>query len=248
MMFERFTGPARQVVVQAQHQARRFGHSYIGPEHLFLGMVTIEDPASALLHDLGFTPERTEAAFIRLTRTQPLGPASESASTSASESCGRPGGPAPVPADPAVNPLAGLDADALAAIGIDLDEVRTRIEAAFGPGALSRAASRGHQHEPRRPLHRRLLRRRGPGHPARRRGPNTGPVRGHIPFTPRAKKSLELSLREALSLGDNYIGMEHLALALTSMRDGLVPRILADLDVTADTIRVALLDQHRKAS
>jgi hypothetical protein len=251
MMFERFTGQARQVVVRSQHQARRFGHSYIGPEHLFLGMVTIEDPASALLNDLGLTPERTEAAFIRLTRSRPLGPASESGSEpgseSGSESCGRPG-PAPVPADPAVNPLAGLDADALAAIGIDLDEVRTRIEAAFGPGALSRAAYRGHQHEPRRPLHRRLLRRRGPGHPARRRGRNSGSVRGHIPFTPRAKKILELSLREALSLGDNYIGMEHLALALTSMRDGVVPRILAELDVTPATIRVALLDQHRKAS
>ena len=35
-MFERFTAPARQVVVQAQHSARRFGHNYIGPEHLFL--------------------------------------------------------------------------------------------------------------------------------------------------------------------------------------------------------------------
>ena len=247
-MFERFTGQARQVVVRAQHQARRFGHSYIGPEHLFLGMVTIEDaPASAVLHDLGLTPERTDAVFSRLTGARPR-PVGESGHQSLGESCGWPGAPAPVPADPAVNPLAGLDADALAAIGIDLDEVRTRIEATFGPGALSRAASRSHLPETRRPLHRRLLRRRGPGHPARRRGPNNGPVRGHIPFTPRAKKSLELSLREALSLGDNYIGLEHLALALTSMRDGLVPKILAELDVTPVTIRAALLDQHRKAS
>jgi hypothetical protein len=248
MMFERFTGQARQVVVRAQHQARRFGHSYIGPEHLVLGMVTIEDPASALLNDLGLTPERTDAAFIRLTGAQPRGPAGDATDGSVGQSCGWPTGPAPVPADPAVNPLAGLDADALAAIGIDLDEVRTRIEATFGPGALSRAAFRSHQRETRRPLHRRLLRRRGPGHPARRRGPNNGPVRGHIPFTPRAKKSLELSLREALSLGDNYIGMEHLALALTSMRDGLVPKLLAELDVTPAIIRAALLDQHRKAS
>jgi hypothetical protein len=248
MMFERFTGQARQVVVRAQHQARRFGHSYIGPEHLLLGLITIEDPASALLNDLGLTPERTDAAFIRLTGALPRGPASEAAGDPADLPGGWPGGPAPVPADAAVNPLAGLDADALAAIGIDLDEVRTRIEATFGPGALSRAASRSLLHETRRPLHRRLLRRRGPGHPARRRGPNNGPVRGHIPFTPRAKKSLELALREALSLGDNYIGLEHLALALTSMRDGLVPRILIELDVTPATIRAALLDQHRKAS
>ena len=39
---------------------------------------------------------------------------------------------------------------------------------------------------------------------------------GHIPFTPRAKKVLELSLREALKLGHNYIGTEHLLLALLS--------------------------------
>ncbi len=246
-MFERFSGRARRVVVQAQHNARRYGHNFIGPEHLFLGIVSDEeDPVSAVLRDLGLTPERTEAAFARLTRSQPLGP---SAPGSAQPGDAQPGSLAPAPADPALNPLAGLDADALASIGIDLDEVRTRIEATFGPGALSRAASRSYQCEPRRPLHRRLLRRRGRGHPARRPGrPGPAQVRGHIPFTPRAKKSLELSLREALSLGDNYIGMEHLALALTSMRDGLVPRILAELDVAPATIRAALLDQHRKAS
>jgi ClpA/ClpB-like protein len=241
MMFERFTGPARQVVVQAQHHARRYGHNFIGPEHLLLGVVLNEDdPASAVLRDLGLTPERTEAEFARLTRSQPLGPAGRAG--------GQPGCPAPAPAgppaEPAANPLAGLDADALATIGIDLDEVRTRIEATFGPGALSRAVPCGQQRRPRGPLHRRLLRRgrRGPGRP----GPL--PSRGHIPFTPRAKKSLELSLREALTLGDNYIGLEHVALALTSMRDGLVPAIMAGLKVSPDAIRAALLDQHRKAS
>ena len=240
-MFERFTRPARQVVVQAQHNARRFGHNYIGPEHLFLGLVSAEDPASALLRDLGLTPERTEAEFIRLTGSQPADPDRPSSGIP-------PTGPTPIPAnpDPAVNPLAGLDADALASIGIDLDEVRTRIEATFGPGALSRAAvPRGPHH---RPLHHRLLRRgrRGPGRPARHPGP--APTRGHIPFTPRAKKSLELSLREALSLGDTYIGLEHVALALTSMKDGVVAKILTGVGVSPDTIRAALLDQHRKAS
>jgi hypothetical protein len=260
MMFERFTRPARQVVVQAQHNARRYGHNFIGPEHLFLGVVTNEDdPASAVLRDLGLTPERTEAEFARLTGSQPIGPASAAGGLTLSPAPEPPASPAnPIntdnPADPTgaeANPLAGLDADALASIGIDLDEVRTRIEATFGPGALSRSVPGGRQRHPRGPLHRRLLRRRGrrgPGRPARRRGRNNSPVRGHIPFTPRAKKSLELSLREALSLGDNYIGMEHVALALTGMKDGLVPRILAGLAVPPAAIRAALLDQHRKAS
>jgi ATP-dependent Clp protease ATP-binding subunit ClpC len=43
---------------------------------------------------------------------------------------------------------------------------------------------------------------------------------GHIPFTPRAKKVLELSLREALQLGHNYIGTEHLLLALLELEAG----------------------------
>jgi ATP-dependent Clp protease ATP-binding subunit ClpA len=231
MMFERFTGTARLVVVQAQHNARRFGHNYIGPEHLFLGLVTADDPASALLRDLGLTPERTEAEFSRLTGSQPDGP---------------PGSKAPFrpPAGPSAGPLAGLDAEALAAIGIDLDEVRTRIEATFGPGALSRAVPP----QQRGPARRRLLRRgrRGPG----RTGPEAGLVtsRGHIPFTPRAKKVLELSLREAVGLGDNYIGIEHVALALFRLRDGVVPHLLASLEVSPETLRAALLDQHRKAS
>jgi hypothetical protein len=236
MMFERFTRAGRQAVVQAQHNARRFGHTFIGPEHLFLAVVAADDPASALLRDLGLTPERTEAEFIRLTRAKP-GPV--------------PPGPGPRPvADPAeTGPLAGLDRDALASIGIDLDEVQTRIEATFGPGALSRAVPRDQQRHPLGPaLGRGLLRRNR--RPRGRSGKDTGiaTVRGHIPFTPRAKKSLELSLREALSLGDNYIGMEHVALALISMRDGVVPHLLAGLGVSPDTVRVALLDQHRKAS
>ena len=230
-MFERFTESARQVVVQAQHHARRFHHNYIGPEHLLLGVVTSEDdPVSALLRDLGLTPERTEAEFSRLTRSKPVG---------------EPGTKAPLaPADPPPGPLAGLDADALAAIGIDLDEVRTRIEATFGPGALSRAVPRDRRGHPAR---RRFLRRGrpGPGRP----GPDGRSGAPHrIPFTPRAKKVLELSLREAVGLGDNYIGMEHVALALIRLDDGVVPQLLARLDVSPEVIRAALLDQHRKAS
>ena len=89
--------------------------------------------------------------------------------------------------------------------------------------------------------------RRLPGIPAGT-GPGNGAPPHHIPFTPRAKKVLELSLREALALGDNYIGMEHVALALLRVQDGVVPKLLANLQVSPDVIRAALLDQHRKAS
>jgi ATP-dependent Clp protease ATP-binding subunit ClpA len=62
-------------------------------------------------------------------------------------------------------------------------------------------------------------------------------VLGQIPFTPRAKKVLELSLREALSLGHNYIGTEHILLGLAREGEGVAARILLDYDVDAGKIR-----------
>jgi ATP-dependent Clp protease ATP-binding subunit ClpA len=80
------------------------------------------------------------------------------------------------------------DAKALETIGIDLEAIRASIEAEFGVGALdmTRAA-------------RRRQKKKGLGSP---------------PFTPAAKKSLELSLRVALGVGDNFIGTEHLLLGV----------------------------------
>jgi ATP-dependent Clp protease ATP-binding subunit ClpC len=52
---------------------------------------------------------------------------------------------------------------------------------------------------------------------------------GHIPFTPRAKKVLELSLREALQLGHNYIGTEHILLGLIREGDGVAAQVLVSL-------------------
>src|ERR687887_583260 len=64
---------------------------------------------------------------------------------------------------------------------------------------------------------------------------------GQIPFTPRAKKVLELALREALSLGHNYIGTEHVLLGLARENEGVAARILLDFDADADTIRDAVI-------
>ena len=63
------------------------------------------------------------------------------------------------------------------------------------------------------------------------------PTAGQIPFTPRAKKVLELSLRESLNLGHTDIGTEHLLLGLTRENDGVATRILLHFDADADTIR-----------
>ena len=60
---------------------------------------------------------------------------------------------------------------------------------------------------------------------------------GQIPFTPRAKKVLELALREALSLGHNFIGTEHILLGLVRENEGVAARILVDFDADSEKIR-----------
>jgi Clp amino terminal domain, pathogenicity island component len=256
-MFERFGPDAKVTVVDAQKHARRLGHNYIGGEHILLAAVSQSSRASAILAAHGLTPE-----FVETEITRRVGPGA--------------GGGA------GADLFGSLDRDALAAIGIDLDTVRARIEASFGPQALARAdfeLHRGTRLEPRpagslrsrldprravpprliRRLHRRANRynRRLPGatppSPAR---PAGGPGRNraaalspsHIPFTPAAKRILELTLRETLQLHDSTIGIEHIALALTVVRQGMVPHILAGADTSASALHAEITDQYRQAS
>jgi ATP-dependent Clp protease ATP-binding subunit ClpC len=135
-MFERFTDRARRVVVLAQEEARMLNHSYVGTEHMLLGLV----------HE------------------------------------GQ-----------------GVAAEALESLGISLEVVREQVEEIAG---------------------------RGPQAPS-----------GHIPFTPRAKQVLELSLREARQLGHSYIGTEHLLLALIREGQGVAAQVLVGLGATLPRTR-----------
>jgi ATP-dependent Clp protease ATP-binding subunit ClpC len=72
-------------------------------------------------------------------------------------------------------------------------------------------------------------------------GQGNGVTSGQIPFTPRAKQVLELALREALSIGHNYIGTEHVLLGLARENDGVAMQILRDFDADAEKIREAVL-------
>jgi ATP-dependent Clp protease ATP-binding subunit ClpA len=102
----------------------------------------------------------------------------------------------------------GLDAAALGTVGIDLDAVRDSVEASFGPGALD-----------------------VPG-PGRGREP-----KGHIPFTRRAKKVLELSLREAIALKSGSISDGHIALGLLRAGEGLAMKVLSDRGIDLTVLR-----------
>ena len=72
------------------------------------------------------------------------------------------------------------------------------------------------------------------------RRPQTQP--GHIPFTPPAKKVLELSLREALNLGDDHIGTEHLLLGLLAEADDVGAQIVARLGASRRAVRDKVIE------
>ena len=126
--------------------------------------------------------------------------------------------PSPRPA------LTEEDAEALRTIGIDLQAVLARLEDTLGAEALTARAG-----TPRR---RGFLRRRRPA------ACGTG---GRMPFTGRAKKVLELSLREAIALHHDHIGSEHILLGLIREGEGLAARVLVDRGVDLPALRRATL-------
>jgi len=190
-VFEHFTERARGAVVFAQEEALGLHHQHIGTEHLLLGL--LRDRTSVghqALDRLGIHLDDVRSEVVRV---------------------GGQGSPVT---------LGEEDAEALRVIGIDLNEVRRRIEATFGAGALESISS-GRR------------RRRG-----RRKA--CGPSVGYIPFTPRAKKVLELALREAKALRHDYIGTEHILLGLVRERDGLAAGMLAERDVSDTRVRTVV--------
>ena len=71
-------------------------------------------------------------------------------------------------------------------------------------------------------------------------GPGANAPSGHIPFTPRAKKVLELSMREAIQLNHGYIGTEHILLGMVRANEGVANQVLAKLGVEPAAVRQAL--------
>lgn len=136
LRFERFTDPARDVVVLAQDEARALRHNYLGTEHILLALLAVEE---------------------------------------------------------------GVAAEALRALGVHLDAARAAVREIIGEGETAPPAQ--------------------------------------LPFTPRSKKTLELALREALKLGHNYIGTEHLLLALSSQEEGVAAQVLRRLGVDDEHLR-----------
>lgn len=70
------------------------------------------------------------------------------------------------------------------------------------------------------------------------------PPSGHVPFTPRAKKALELTMREAMQLGSNHIAPEHILLGLIRAGEGPAAEVLIGLGATLDGVRQQLIGQR----
>ena len=135
-MFERFTDQARSVLVLAQEEARLLNHSFIGTEHILLGLIQQGD---------------------------------------------------------------GIGARALESLDITLDAVRQKVEETIGKAGTAPSAS--------------------------------------PPFTPRAKKVLELGLREAMQLGHGHIGTEHILLGLVREGEGVAATVLVGLGADLGVLR-----------
>ncbi|HET6624818.1 MAG TPA: Clp protease N-terminal domain-containing protein [Nocardioidaceae bacterium] len=180
-MFERFTKPARTVVSNAHGKALATTSSEIRPEHLLMAL--LDEPGSLAVRVLEDhgVPRANASRTLDKHRMRHIDGLDED------------------------------DAEALQAIGIDLDEVVRRIDRNLGGLA-------------------------GPA-----------PRRGRPGFSRSAKKALGLALREAIALGHNYIGTEHLLLGMLRSGDRVVADTFAELGLTHRELRAAVADAVRKA-
>ncbi|MFW6597563.1 Clp protease N-terminal domain-containing protein [Propionibacteriaceae bacterium Y2011] len=120
----------------------------------------------------------------------------------------------------------GMDPAALRGLGIDLDEVRRKVEDRFGEGALDDPT----------PTHR---------HP---RFPWQRDVAGHIPFTAEAKAALERSLRVSQDLAHHHIGAEHILLALLHPESGIAHRAIDRSGTEPATLSRTLRERIRDSA
>jgi ATP-dependent Clp protease ATP-binding subunit ClpA len=140
-VFERFTDRGRRVLVLAQEEARLLNHSFIGTEHVLLGLIQEGD---------------------------------------------------------------GVAAQALQAVGVTLQAARLKVEETIGMSG--------------------------------------SPPSGSPPFTPRAKKVLELAMRESLQMGHHHIGTEHLLLGIIREGEGVASSVLLSLGADLGQVRQKVIE------
>ena len=210
-MFERFTDRARRVVVLAQEEARMLNHNYIGTEHILLGLIHEgEGVASKALEQLGVSLDAVREQVQEIIGQGQQAPTGH------------------IPFTPRAKKVLELSLREALQLGHNYIGTEHILLGLIheGEGVASKALeSLGISLEAVREQVQEII---GQGQQA---------PTGHIPFTPRAKKVLELSLREALQLGHNYIGTEHILLGLIREGEGVAAQVLIKLGADLNKVR-----------
>jgi len=215
------TPEAKRALEDAQRESVQLGMNYIGPEHLLLGLMGRQETVAA--RTLGSYGLRLQAVRDRI-RERAAGGAAEDATTSANEFFGR-------FTDRARQALAEGEKSArkLNHNHLGTEHILLGLFAVEGV-ALTALHNLGISHDA---VREQLLRTAGFG---------TKPPTGSIPFTVRAKKALEMALKDALTLGHPCIGTEHLLLGLMRESEGAGARLLrgfaAQHQVRDEVIRI----------
>ena len=220
-----FTPRAKMVLELSLREVQQLGDNYIGTEHILLGLVREGGGVGAqILVNLGADLKQVRRQVIQL-RTLPAG---GTATSAVSTEAPAPAAPAPLPAGQ----------DERRAIVLAQEEARMLNHGYVGTehlllgllhdsegGAATTLTALGISLET---VRQRLLEIMGVGEQA---------PPGPIPFTPRAKKAIDLSLREARELGHNYIGTEHILLGLLREGDGVAAQVLVKLGADLNRVR-----------
>jgi ATP-dependent Clp protease ATP-binding subunit ClpA len=197
-MFERFTDKARKVVSLAMAKAKEQSDDQIRPVHMLYGATAADGVAARALAALGVDAAAVEHELARTDGASPAPPGLD-------------------------DEAADGDAEALAAIGIDLDEIKRKIEESFGPGALDRVPL-----TPKGSLN----------------------WTGRLPLSDQAKLSLALALKETRALHHSYVGTEHVLLGLMRVAEryphgDFAAVTLPDLGLDPAVVRARVLDELR---
>lgn len=245
-MFERFTTSAREVVRGAVRHAEDTGADTVGEAELLLALLDRTDSGrtGGSGADSGRTEDgggHTEVPGGRKGGGRARGDRKGSPAAEVLTALGAHGRRASIERALAEvrrrGGITGADVEALAGLGIDVDEIVARVEEAHGVGALATAGSTPDSTPDSAPDS-------APGS-ASARAPRRGRRPLRRPFSRETKSVLERSLRIALARGDKHIGDEHLLLALTA-RPGVAAHVLADHDVTYIQVERALAARATK--
>ena len=210
-MFERFTDRARRVVVLAQDEARALNHNYIGTEHLLLGLIHEgEGVAAKALESMDVSLDAVRAQVVEIIGEGQAAPSGH------------------IPFTPRAKKVLELSLREALQLGHNYIGTEHILLGLIheGEGVAAKALeSMGISLEAVRQEVEEII------------GQGTEPPVGHIPFTPRAKKVLELSLREGLQMGHKYIGTEFLLLGLIREGEGVAAQVLVKLGADLPRVR-----------